>query len=116
MTRNLIFILGDQLNFDNPALEGFDAAQDAILMVECTSEATHVWSHKARIVLFLSAMRHFYYCLANQHSSGLQGMYLKLGEHDFATLSAAWAHTIATLNPQKIIICEPGEYRLGQDL
>ena len=116
MTRNLILILGDQLNFDNPALEGFDAAQDAILMVECISEATHVWSHKARIVLFLSAMRHFYYCLANQHSSGLQGMYLKLGEHDFATLSAAWAHTIATLNPQKIIICEPGEYRLEQDL
>ena len=116
MTRNLVLILGDQLNFDNPALDGFDAAQDAVLMVECTSEATHVWSHKARIVLFLSAMRHFYYRLENQYSSRLQGMYLKLGEHDFPTLSAAWAHTIATLNPQKIIICEPGEYRLEQDL
>ena len=34
LTRNLILILGDQLNLDNPALEGFDAAQDYILMVE----------------------------------------------------------------------------------
>ena len=50
--RNLILILGDQLNLDNPALEGFDATQDCILMAECAGEATHVWSHKARIVLF----------------------------------------------------------------
>ena len=30
--RHLILILGDQLNLDNPALEGFDASQDHILM------------------------------------------------------------------------------------
>ena len=116
MVGNLILILGDQLNLDNPALEGFDATQDCILMVETSGEATHVWSHKARIVLFLSAMRHFYAHLASQYTCVLQGMYLKLGEHDFATLSAAWSHTIATLKPQKLIICEPGEYRLEQDL
>ena len=116
MTRNLILILGDQLNLDSPALEGFDARHDHILMVECAGEATHVWSHKARIVLFLSAMRHFYARLSSQYTCGLQGMYLKLGEHDFATLSAAWTHTIAALKPQKLIICEPGEYRLEQDL
>ena len=116
MTRNLTLILGDQLNFDNPALEGFDAAQDRILMVETSGEATQVWSHKARIVLFLSAMRHFYARLASQYTCGLQGMYLKIGEHDFATLSAAWAHTIAALKPQRVIICELGEYRLEQDL
>ena len=111
--RNLILILGDQLNIDNPALEGFDASQDVILMVEATAEASHVWSHKARIVLFLSAMRHFAETLQSQH---VQPIYLKLGEHEFTTLKAAWAHYIATLQPQKIIICEPGEYRLEQDL
>jgi hypothetical protein len=57
--RHLIIVLGDQLNLDNPALEGFDAKQDQILMVEGMGESTHVWSHKARIALFLSAMRHF---------------------------------------------------------
>ena len=116
MVRNLILILGDQLNFDNPALEGFDATQDQILMVETNGEATQVWSHKARIVLFLSAMRHFYARLESQYTCGLQGMYLNLGEHNFSTLSAAWAHTILALKPQKVIICEPGEYRLEQDL
>ncbi|MES2547256.1 MAG: cryptochrome/photolyase family protein, partial [Pseudomonadota bacterium] len=113
MTRHLILILGDQLNLDNPALEGFDAAQDAVLMVEAGAEATHVWSHKARIVLFLSAMRHFAQLLKKQHISPL---YLKLGEHQFASLKAAWVHYIRELKPQKIIICEPGEYRLEQDL
>ncbi|MDO9282255.1 MAG: cryptochrome/photolyase family protein [Methylotenera sp.] len=116
MTRNLILILGDQLNFDNPALEGFDASKDALLMVEASHEATQVWSHKARIVLFLSAMRHFYDALASQYPCGIQGIYLKLGEHQFTTLKAAWADQISTLKPQKVIVCEPGEYRIQQDL
>ena len=117
--RNLILILGDQLNLDNPALDGFDTAQDHILMVECANEASHVWSHKARIVLFLSAMRHFYDCLASQYPCGSRhtcSSYLKLGEHEFESLKYAWVHSIDTLQPQKVIICEPGEYRLEQDL
>jgi len=113
MTRHLILILGDQLNLDNPALEGFDATQDAVLIVEANTEASHVWSHKARIVLFLSAMRHFAQQLNNQQISPI---YLKLGEHEFASLKAAWAHYIQDLNPQKVIVSEPGEYRLEQDL
>ena len=121
MTRHLILILGDQLNVDNPALEDFDPSQDVILMAEVSHEATQVWSHKARIVLFLSAMRHFYDALASQYPCGAHelkswSIYLKLGEHEFATLNAAWAHQIGKLKPQKVIICEPGEYRLEQDL
>ncbi len=116
MTRHLILILGDQLNLDNPALEDFDSTQDAIFMAEVNHEATQVWSHKARVVLFLSAMRHFYEELVRQYSSGLQGGYLKLGEHNFATLKAAWAQQISVLKPQKVIVCEPGEYRIEQDL
>ena len=113
MTRNLILILGDQLNLDNPALENFDSTQDCILMVESSGEATHVWSHKARIVLFLSAMRHFAQVLNEQ---GMPVSYLKLGEHEFTSLKSAWRHYIQQLKPQKIIVCEPGEYRLEQDL
>lgn len=116
MTRHLILVLGDQLNFDNPAFEDFDVTQDAILMVEVNHEATKVWSHKARIVLFLSAMRHFYAQLVSRYPCGLQGAYLKLGEHRFLTLKDAWAHYIATLQPKKVIACEPGEYRIEQDL
>ena len=111
--RNLILVLGDQLNLDNPALDGFDSAQDHILMVEAPVEATHVWSHKARIVLFLSAMRHFAESLLLQ---GFNITYLKLGEHEFTTLKSAWEHYLHQFKPEKIIVCEPGEYRLEQDL
>lgn len=116
MTRNLILILGDQLNFDNPALEQFNPTQDVILMVEASYESTQVWSHKLRIVLFLSAMRHFYAALKNQYPYASKNIYLKLGEHQFSTLKAAWAFQIEKLMPQKVIICEPGEYRIQQDL
>jgi deoxyribodipyrimidine photolyase-related protein len=116
MTRHLILILGDQLNLDNPALEDFDATQDHILMVEASYEATQVWSHKARIVLFLSAMRHFYNALQIQYPCALQSTYLALGKHEFTTLKDAWAHYIDILQPQKVIVSEPGEYRLEQDL
>ena len=113
LCRNLIIILGDQLNLNNPALEGFDAKLDHILMVEAPAEATHVWSHKARIVLFLAAMRHLAQHFTEQ---GFSLTYLKLGEHEFANLKSAWLHYIQLLTPQKIIVCEPGEYRLEQDL
>ena len=111
--RHLVIILGDQLNLDNVALEGFDTALDHILMVEAAQECTHVWSHKARIALFLSAMRH--------HAEALKALnypltYLDLASHTFTTLKAAWLHYVNLLKPQKIIVCEAGDYRVEQDL
>jgi len=111
--RHLVIILGDQLNLDNPALEQFDAAQDQVLMVEASGEAANVWSHKARIALFLSGMRHFSEALK---TLGMSPIYLKLGEHDFSQLADAWAFYIEQLRPQKLIVCEPGEYRVQQAL
>jgi len=84
MMRNVIVILGDQLNLDNPALEGFNHQQDMVLMIEAPNESTHVWSHKARIALFLSAMRHFAETLQGQH---YPLRYLKLGDHDYIDLA-----------------------------
>ncbi len=57
--RHLVVVLGDQLDPAAAALDGFDPARDAIWMAEVTEESTHVWSGKARIALFLSALRHF---------------------------------------------------------
>jgi deoxyribodipyrimidine photolyase-related protein len=111
--RHLVIILGDQLHRDNPALADFDVAQDHILMVEAIEESTHVWSHQARIVLFLSAMRHHAIWLESQ---GFPVIYLKLDLHHFTQLRDAWAHYIDTLKPQKVIACEAGDYRVEQDL
>ena len=111
--RHLVLILGDQLTLDNPALDDYDAEQDHILMVEAPAEATHVWSHKVRIALFLSAMRHFAELLAGQ---GKPPIYLALGQHPHASLIDAWRAEIGRLAPRKLIVCEPGEYRLLQQL
>lgn len=111
--RHLVIILGDQLNRDNSALNDFDASQDHILMVEAMQESTHVLSHKARIVLFLSAMRHHAQWLTSQH---FPLTYLSLEAHAFDTLKAAWAHYVEVLKPQKIIVSEVGDYRVEQDL
>jgi len=57
--RNLILILGDQLDHTSAAFDDFDADNDVTWMAEVDEETTHVWSHKLRVALFLSAMRHF---------------------------------------------------------
>ena len=59
MPRNLLLVLGDQLNEASAAFDGFDPAVDAVWMAEVAEESEHVWTHKARIAVFLSAMRHF---------------------------------------------------------
>lgn len=111
--RHLVLVLGDQLSHDNPALAGFDPACDRILMVEAPAEATHVWTHKARIALFLSAMRHFAAELAER---GWPVDYLRLGEHPHDKLEAAWRAAITQHAPAGVVVCEPGEWRLEQTL
>ncbi len=111
--RNLIIILGDQLTLNNAALDGIDFNQDKILMVEAFAESTKVWTHKARIALFLSAMRHFAQLLKEKD---FPLIYLQLGQHPFNDLVSAWKSYITLLQPQKIIICEPGCYHIQQAL
>ena len=57
--RNLVLILGDQLDHASAAFDDFDPENDTVWMAEVDEETTHVWCHKMRIGLFLSAMRHF---------------------------------------------------------
>jgi deoxyribodipyrimidine photolyase-related protein len=55
----LRIILGDQLSLDLSALHDLDAGRDTVLMMEVMQECCHVRHHKQKIVLVLSAMRHF---------------------------------------------------------
>jgi deoxyribodipyrimidine photolyase-related protein len=107
--RNLILILGDQLTLANPALRGFDAAADAVLMIEAPGEATRAWSHKARITLFLSAMRHFCGLLRD---NAFPVHYVALDDAAEPSLAARLATQLAALKPAHLIVCEPGEYRM----
>ena len=113
--RRLVFILGDQLWLENPALAHFDPAHDHVVMIEAVGESSAVaWSHKARTALFLSAMRHF---AAQLTDKGFPLTYLKLGDlPEQPDLLARLDAMIAQLKPQQVHSCEPGEYRLQQGL
>ncbi len=104
--RKLILILGDQLDQDSAALKELDVQVDEILMVESTDEAQHVWSHKARIALFLSAMRHF---AEHLKSSGLPLTYI---QHSSKTIVEELRSKILDGKFTHLICVEPGEWRL----
>ncbi len=107
--RRLILVLGDQLDRAASVLADLDPARDKVWMCEAASEATHVPSHKARIVLFLSAMRHF----RNQlRSEGISVHYRALDREADLTLGAGLTAAPAVLKPARVIVTQPGEHRV----
>ena len=111
--RNLIVILGDQLDRNSSVFDDFDAKLDHIWMAEVREESTHVWSHKARTALFLSAMRHF---ADELKQNGFPVTYLRLGEHAFASLDLALEAMIRGGNPARVVLIKPGDYRVREAL
>jgi len=108
--RNLVIVLGDQLNEDATALLDFDPAQDAVWMAEVAQESTHVPSAKQRTTLFLSAMRHF---AARLEQRGLPVMYTRLDAPDNAgTLAGELEKAIVLTRPQRLVMTAPGEWRV----
>lgn len=108
-TRSLVVVLGDQLDLCSAAFDGFDPARDAVWMAEVDEESEHVWSHKARIALFLGAMRHFRDRLA---AEGMPVHYRRLGEHHSTTLADALAEDLRRLSPSRVVLVRPGDRRV----
>lgn len=99
-------MLGDQLDVNSPLLADIDPVADKVVMIESVEESSYVWTHKAKIALFLSAMRHFAEKLKALH---LPLIYIK--ESQFSLMGALKE----VINDQTItdLICvEPGEWRL----
>ncbi len=108
--RNLILVLGDQLNRDASAFDGFDLKQDAVWMAEVDQESTHIWSSKQRIALFISAMRHFAQSL-RQEKIALH--YSVLDEpKNTQTLEGELLKTVADCKPKRLIMTAPGDWRV----
>lgn len=111
--RNLVIVLGDQLSDRSAAFDQFDAQRDAVWLAENEGEATHVWSHKLRLVQFFSAMRHFRDTLQGK---GITTYYHALTAdrrhdrgHDFASILKA---DVTRLQPKQLVVVEPGDYRV----
>jgi deoxyribodipyrimidine photolyase-related protein len=117
--RALVLVLGDQLDLDAAAFDGFDPAQDAVWMAEVADESTHVWSSKQRIALFLAAMRHFAQALRQAgrplHYQRLH--HQRLGDTPEHThLASALQASIQALQPQRLVMTAPGDWRVWQAL
>ncbi len=111
--RRLCIILGDQLDRDSDLFDGYDPLHDHLWMAEVTQESTHVWSHKQRITLFLSGMRHF---AAELQAKGWPLTYLRLDAHDFRSLGEALAASLQTRLPDEVRVVLPGDYRVRRQI
>ena len=111
--RHILLILGDQLDEYSAALAGADSAQDVVLMIEATEESTHVWSHKIRTTLFLSAMRHFAQGLTQR---GWRVHYRALDVEADQTLADGLQAAVKRYHPERIIGIEPGDLRVKDQI
>ncbi len=112
--RHLVIVLGDQLDAEASAFDGFDPAQDRVWMAEVAQESTHVPSSKPRIALFLSAMRHFAQALRDR---AWPVDYTALDDAgNTGTLAGELRRAIAQRKPAGLVMTAPGEWRVLQAL
>ena len=110
--RSLIVVLGDQLDLDAAAFDGFDPSFDAVWMAEVAEESTQVWSSKPRTVMFLAAMRHFALAL---HAAGRPLHYTRLdADGNGGSLGAQLQADLARLRPAGLVMTAPGDWRVLQ--
>ena len=108
--KKLVLILGDQLDLQSAALKGFNFETDQVLMVESVPEAQFVWSHQAKIALFLSAMRHFAQSLRELNYP------ICYIENSPLSIVEALKETLLANKITHLVCVEPGEWRLKQEL
>ncbi len=114
LSRILRVILPDQLSLAITSLKDINPKSDVILMCETLEECTYVKHHKKKLVLILSAMRHFAEELRHKNYP-LE--YVALNDpRNSGTLIGEIKRMCQKNNFSKIIITWPGEYRILQKL
>jgi deoxyribodipyrimidine photolyase-related protein len=112
--RNLVVVLGDQLDANALPFSDFDRSKDRVWMAEAATESTHVWSHKQRIALFLSAMRHFRDSL---QAEDYPVVYRQLDAPKARNrLSECLEEDLCSLRPERVVVTQPGEWRVLEGL
>jgi len=106
----LRLVLADQLSESLASLREANKQSDFILLCEVMAEATYVAHHQKKIAFLFAAMRHFAKTLREQ---GFQVRYIALdNQANTGSFSGEMARAVTELKPQKIILTEPGEWRV----
>jgi deoxyribodipyrimidine photolyase-related protein len=107
----LRIVLGDQLTRGISSLSDVRPG-DIVLMMEVAEEATYVKHHKQKLVLVFSAMRHF---AGELRSEGLAVDYIGLDDPaNTGAFTTEVARAIARHRPSRILVTEPGEWRVAE--
>lgn len=117
-TKNLRFVLGDQLSRGVSSLRDADPETDVILMAEVHDECTYVRHHVKKIAFLFSAMRHF---AAELEAEGFRVDYRSLNDTgDTESLGGSFSgELIAAVDrhkPERVIVTEPGEWRVRDNM
>lgn len=108
----LRIVLGDQLSLDVTALADIDVEADVVLMMEVAEESTYVRHHKQKIVLVLSAMRHFAESLRQR---GITVDYISLdAPGNTGGFTTELRRAAARHRPDRIVITEASEWRVRE--
>lgn len=112
--RNLLVILGDQLGHcAGKRIDRLDPETDCVWMAEVREESSHVWSHKSRIALFLSAMRHFRLAL---DSAGIPVCYHSLEMHSYTSIGSILEADLKRYCPHTVSMIRAGDLRVQQGI
>ena len=107
-----ILLLGDQLSWSHPALQQVDPETTVVILAEVREEASYVRHTRHKIALLFSAMRHFAEAL---RARGYQVAYYSYVE-SLPSLLAACERAQEQWRYERLLICEPGEYRLLEQM
>jgi deoxyribodipyrimidine photolyase-related protein len=112
MTKTLRLVMGDQLSRNVSSLAGAAAATDVILMVEVKAEVTSVKHHKHKIVLVLSAMRHFAKSLRGE---GFHVDYVMLDDpKNTQSFTTELQRAVKRHGAKRLIVTEASEWRVHE--
>jgi deoxyribodipyrimidine photolyase-related protein len=107
---NLVLLLGDQLSESISSLKEFNKNTDAILLCEVAEETDYVPHHPKKIAFIFSAMRHF---ATELKHNGFKVRYIKLDDPDNTnSFDNEVTRAIKDLSANKLIVTEPGEWRV----
>ena len=106
-------ILADQLSAQLEVVARAEKGKDVFLLAEVMAEAIYVRHHVKKIAFQFSAMRHFAEALK---SAGYKVRYVGLEDDgNSQSLGGEILRAVEALRPSRILITEPGEWRLRDD-
>ncbi len=110
--KTLVPILGDQLTRTIASLDGCDKAFTVVLMMEVWDETTYVRHHKQKIVLILSAMRHF---AAELEARGWTVDYVRLDDKaNTGSFTGEVERAVKRHKAKAVRVVESGEWRVAE--